>query len=36
MDDEIDALGLQLWIAEHAAAGRGRVGARPAAAGRRA
>jgi DNA polymerase III delta subunit len=36
MDDEVDALGLQLWIAEHAAAGRGRAGTRPAVAGRRA
>jgi DNA polymerase III delta subunit len=36
MDDEVDALGLQLWIAEHAAAGRDSGGTRPAATGRRA
>jgi hypothetical protein len=35
MDDEVDALGLQLWIAEHASATRARPGARPAVAGRR-
>jgi DNA polymerase III delta subunit len=35
MDDEIDALGLQLWIAEHASARAGGPGARPAVAARR-
>ncbi len=35
MDDEVDALGLQLWIAEHVAAGRGGGATRPATAGRR-
>jgi DNA polymerase III delta subunit len=34
MDDEVDALGLQLWIAEHASEGR-RAMAVPAATGRR-
>jgi DNA polymerase III delta subunit len=34
-DAEVDALGLQLWIAEHAAAPRGRATTRSAAAGRR-
>ena len=35
MDDQVDALGLQLWIAEHAAARRQTSAPRTAAAGRR-
>ena len=35
MDDSVDALGLQLWIAEHASAPRARTSQRPTAVGRR-